>query len=393
MADENENLLGTQSGWATRVIAGCIIVGFLISILYSLQAASFAQFGSIAGTALAVAGAALLAGGLLGFLFGIPKKLQQDTLSASNQRADGTEQDASRSVAYQGNTNLEQISDWLTKILVGVGLTQLASLPAALQNYADYTAAGLGNFASGKVFAIALLIYFLICGFLITYLWTRWYLAGTFRQADQAAIENRISEVEKQVENNAKALSIVQRQLNPARDSQPILQEQLNSALKLASEAVTDQIYQQAYSVLIANYGDQTTKPTMERTIPVFRALIANDTEHVNYLYHAMLGFALKEKRQPDWVESEAEHTTAIEMRGPSKDYDNVWLEIQRADCRIHQDEAYLRGEPSDDKFKGVILADLKLVASSSGDKEDLTEYHSINDWITLNKIPPSDLV
>jgi len=391
MADEN-NLLGTQSVWATRVISVCILAGLAICFLYSLQAASLAQFVSIAGTALVVAGAALLAGGLLGFLFGIPKKLQQDTLSAANTRPDTNGQDAARSVAYQGNTNLEQISDWLTKILVGVGLTQLASIPAALQNYASYTAAGLGNFASGQVFAIALLIYFLICGFLITYLWTRWYLAGTFRQADQAAIENRISEVERQVENNAKALGIIQRQLNPSRDdSQPITQDQLNVAVKLASEAVTEQIYQQAYTVLSANYGDQKTKPAMERTIPVFRALIANDPERANYLYHYMLAFALKEQRQPNWSEAEAEYTTAIEIRGPWKDYDNVQLEVERAECRINQDEAFKNSQPSADKFKNVILTDLKAAANDPSVK--LSDYPCISEWITLNKIPSTDLV
>jgi len=37
---------------------------------------------------------------------------------------------------YSGNTNLEQISDWLTKILVGVGLTQLREIPGQVQRLA-----------------------------------------------------------------------------------------------------------------------------------------------------------------------------------------------------------------------------------------------------------------
>ena len=386
MAGENEKALEIQRRWATRVIGVCILVGFLISILYSLQATSLAQGLSVAGTALAVAGASLLAGGLLGFLFGIPKKLQQETQSASNQTADGGD----LVVAYQGNTNLEQISDWLTKILVGVGLTQIASIPTALSKYADYTAAGLGNFASGKVFAIALLIYFLIGGFLFIYLWTRWYLAGTFSQADQAAIEHRISEVEKQIENNARALSIVQRQLNPTHDAQPITQEQLNAAVKLASDAVTEQIYQQAYSILNANFADQTTKPTMERTIPVFRALIANDIEQVNYTYHYMLAFALKNKRQPDWAAAEAEYTKAISIRGPWEQNGSVYIELERADCRINQDEAFLRKEPSSDKFKADILDDLKAVASDPTLK--ISDFPSIGDWLNLNKLALPDL-
>jgi hypothetical protein len=61
-----------------------------------------------AGVAIAIASAAT--GYLLGFLFGISRSLQGGDSSESNSQS------------FPGNTNLEQISDWLTKILVGVGL-------------------------------------------------------------------------------------------------------------------------------------------------------------------------------------------------------------------------------------------------------------------------------
>jgi hypothetical protein len=71
---------------------------------------------------LAVASAAEVSGALLGFLFGIPRVLAADQSrnhdSRRNQMSD----------AIIANTNLEQISDWLTKILVGVGLTQFGEL-------------------------------------------------------------------------------------------------------------------------------------------------------------------------------------------------------------------------------------------------------------------------
>ncbi len=188
--DANKALLIKQAKTAQWVIVGCILAGLLISMLFSLQAASLSQAVPIAVTILVVAGAALVAGGFLGFLFGIPKKLQET--SAGN-----TQQDKKNNYAYQENTNLEQISDWLTKILVGVGLTQLAQIPTALQNYANYTAAGFGNFASSKIFAIALLLYFLICGFLIVYLWTRLYLGGLFEQAEERGMEGLVEQIKK----------------------------------------------------------------------------------------------------------------------------------------------------------------------------------------------------
>jgi hypothetical protein len=70
------------------------------------------------GAAVMVAAASALAEGLLGFLFGIPRALSSDTGS-------GTSKVGSRLVA---NTNLEQVSDWFTKIIVGATLVQLGSL-------------------------------------------------------------------------------------------------------------------------------------------------------------------------------------------------------------------------------------------------------------------------
>lgn len=72
-------------------------------------------------TALFVAGVALATGGMAGFLFGIPRSAQEPQGSAGLPLEQASE--------YKVNTNLEQISDWLTKIIVGIGLTQLGTVP------------------------------------------------------------------------------------------------------------------------------------------------------------------------------------------------------------------------------------------------------------------------
>ncbi len=70
--------------------------------------------GSVFSVACMSAGASMLGGGLFGFLFGIPRSLQaqKDEVAAS-----GREPAAEKPSGYGPNTNLEQISDWLTKIL------------------------------------------------------------------------------------------------------------------------------------------------------------------------------------------------------------------------------------------------------------------------------------
>jgi hypothetical protein len=126
--------------------------------------------------------AALLAGGLIGFLFGVPRKLQE--ARPANE------------LGYAGNTNLEQISDWLTKILVGVGLTQILQIPGQLQRLTGFLAPGLGNQSSSQVFALSLLGYFSVGGFLIGYLSTRLLLARAFVQADLTSVDKVESSIQ-----------------------------------------------------------------------------------------------------------------------------------------------------------------------------------------------------
>src|SRR4051794_33887578 len=73
------------------------------------------------GSAVLFGLAAEACGGLLGLLFGVPRTIDPE----------GGERKGAARVSYGANTNLEQISDWLTKILVGLGLTQLGPIRAA----------------------------------------------------------------------------------------------------------------------------------------------------------------------------------------------------------------------------------------------------------------------
>jgi hypothetical protein len=127
---------------------------------------------------LLLAGAAAFAGGLLGFLFGIPRTLQTSPPSSMQHPAVRE--------ALATNTNLEQISDWLTKIIVGVGLVELRSLGGALDSIARYNAPGLGGDATAAVsFAATVIIFFAVDGFLLIYLWTRIYLTKQFEERMQ----------------------------------------------------------------------------------------------------------------------------------------------------------------------------------------------------------------
>lgn len=379
------------------LIAGGVILGGLMSVVYALQAPTLEQFASMVGATSAFTGAALLVGGLLGFLFGIPRTLQRDLhREAPRNGANGDASAApSQELSYQANTNLEQISDWLTKILVGVGLTQIASIKEALWRFSEHTISALGGFKSNGLFFSALLVYFLVCGFLLSYLWTRLYFAGELHQADLAAslggkleqVENKVNELENQAILDAKALGLVQQQLNPTLASAPVPQEELKAALKAASCSVRGQIFYLAQSARRENWRELEDKPKMERTIPVFRALIASDTEGVYHTNHAQLGFALKDQRQPDWAEAEAELTRAIEIRGDWREHGLLLYEFNRALCRIKLDLGFRAQTKSDAKARNEILADLQAAARADVLLTLIQQEPLIQQWMTLNGV------
>ncbi len=378
----------SQSERAMAVLAGSLPLGCLVIVLYAAQASNMGQYASVVGVALAVACCALVMGGLLGFLFGVPRTLQQEAKQAARPNGDAAEggPGSSQEVTYGVNTNLEQISDWLTKILVGVGLTELVNLPAALRIYADSVGAGLGGFANSGVFAIALFLYFVVAGFLMSYLWTRLYFAAALRQADATsrlvAVESKLDIIDL----DAKAWSLTQRLLNPAPGSAPPSQAEVNAAIGPATSNMKAQIFWAAKDVRTENWRNFADKPKMERTIPIFRALIVSDTERVYHANHGQLGFALKDQRNPDWPSARLELTEAIRLRGNWQT--SGWApfyEFVRATCSINLDEAFKSGQASDDKTKALIRSDLHIAFSEPETKQLAMDDPDIKKWLELN--------
>ena len=153
------------------------IVGGLIAVLaYAWEREETLAALSVG---LIVSGAAFAVGSVIGFLFGIPRAVQE----ARNP----TVAMARFEAQYQVNTNLEQISDWLTKIIVGVTLVQIGKIAPAFMALAEYVALAFGSPPVPPSFAAVILVYFGVSGFLAFYLWTRVILTTEFTRADRAA--------------------------------------------------------------------------------------------------------------------------------------------------------------------------------------------------------------
>ncbi len=186
--EEVANQPGTRYGGALKALGIAIGFGVLVVFVFAAQALSWRVFLSVVAVGLLVCSASLLIGTLVGFLFGIPRSLEK--LEPPNEdKREGADEKLSteprvETARYRPNTNLEDISDWLTKILVGVGLTQLGSIRAALRGIGQLIAPALGGFQSSEVFALGGLLYFSTCGFFIGFLWARLTLPRLYLEAD-----------------------------------------------------------------------------------------------------------------------------------------------------------------------------------------------------------------
>jgi hypothetical protein len=136
-------------------------------VAYAIATEGESTTWSVMAVASLTAAAALVTGVLVGFLFGLPRTL-------ARPESEGV---------LSTNTNLDEISDWLTKILVGLGLIQLGEIASGIDGLATSLEPGLGNGSEAHAFAVGLLIYAAIDGFLVSYLWTRIDLSRRLRKA------------------------------------------------------------------------------------------------------------------------------------------------------------------------------------------------------------------
>lgn len=160
-----------------------IVTGIITCFLSATISLTYWDF---LGLIIIVALASLITGAVLGFIFGIPR-LNRDYNPGENY---------GRDTKYNPNTNLEDVSDWLTKIILGVTLTQLGKIPGYLQSIADYILVNADcenlNCDFARPIMIAVLIYFFVAGFISGYFYTRLYLPSLFSIME----DNRLQKAE-----------------------------------------------------------------------------------------------------------------------------------------------------------------------------------------------------
>ena len=373
------------------VIVLIVVLGVALLGLFALKrtAQPPSRLAVFSATAM-LAAAATAVGGLLGFLFGIPRSVQEPRPLASSQ----TPQTADERGVYGVNTNLEQISDWLTKILVGVGLIQLGRTSRPLGRLVASIADGLGGQPVDRLMVGGILIFFSIVGFLASYLLTRLLLQRAFTEADLSAVvavatSAASKQVQRQQQLDADAYSLVARTLQPPAGASPPSQEDLNQALQKASPVVRSQVFSLARNQRLADEKTTEGRKNLVRTALVFRALIAAEPD--SHRNHGQLAYALRYAIPPDLDEAEHELNSAIALRDTAGETAWLFYELNRAALRIEQGQRSAAPVPSE--RKASILADLRAAARNP---ELLAEIHkddSIQNWLRANAPDTADLL
>lgn len=178
LAAVERGTVGTLSAGAATIVAKPKLQP-VTTIALVMLAANLAGFAVIAigpwwsGTLYLWAMGSLATGALVGFVFGVPRWIAARGKAATGERT-----------RYEPNTNIEKLSDWLTKMLVGVGLVELHELGPTLSSASAVLASGLtlrpGRIAASgeaQAFATGLVAYFLVAGLIQGFLLTRMFIA------------------------------------------------------------------------------------------------------------------------------------------------------------------------------------------------------------------------
>jgi Putative Ig domain len=157
---------GHLTSWLGILALGIPVLAGAWIVIYAFTTPG--SHGTYLGVAMLTATAAFLIGCLIGFLFGVPRVV------SSGQARLG------QSSEYTPSSNLSEVSDWLTKLLLGAGLVQLTHLGAPIGSLINHIAAALHTTSSyaeaAKVTAGTIVFGYVAIGLLDGYVvTTMWY--------------------------------------------------------------------------------------------------------------------------------------------------------------------------------------------------------------------------
>jgi len=121
---------------------------------------------------------------LAGFLFGMPHNRPINRVDGRTAEGEDSSSASRKAISsIRASANLESIADWLTKIVLGIGLAQFQEVKATVRRLFDYVAMNEPAVSASGAFVIWL--FFAPPGFLVGYFYARTFFTRLFALADQ----------------------------------------------------------------------------------------------------------------------------------------------------------------------------------------------------------------
>jgi hypothetical protein len=354
---------------ALRKLLWCVAAGMfaMLSAATRQEYWAHANVARAIGYGILIAGSAFILGVLAGYLFGL--RPTDNSKNSANQPSNPPPQ-----------TNLVEIADWLTKVILGAGLVQLTNLTSPTGPIWRFAGAMAEGVVKGSVppeqpnppMALAIMGFFSACGLLYGYLWTRYEDAVTSYGAGDAS-----------------AAALVNLWLNSPTTPNGQTCSNMMDAVKNASSTARIRIFLQA-----EEYRKSATEDANERSLPVFQALVDADSEGVFHRNRSQFALALMGKKKDsktsnnDWSQALSLLNDAIRIRDRSGE--PAWrdYEFARAVCQIKLDPNFTNvppraSEPSTAQSIREDLVQAKDVLDAA--KNPIDRDQVVSQWEALN--------
>jgi hypothetical protein len=227
LRDGNKN--GAQVALAISAIGIACTAGLVLAFLYGISARSEGSCGlgcQLSGgwVAMLAAAGAFSAGGLLGLLFGAPRWTDAPPTNAHVDAVKRPDTDATptgppvapalsasnTASRVRPNTSLEKIADWLTTIIVGLGLVHLKDLEGRISESGVWLSNAITLNTAGRngTVGVVLALTFSVAGFVLVYLWSLRFLPSEIEGAYSAikALSERTEDLAKKVVSETASL-------------------------------------------------------------------------------------------------------------------------------------------------------------------------------------------
>jgi hypothetical protein len=320
-------------------------------------------------------------------LFGIPR-----AQTTSGEEAQGETGKQSR---YVENTNLEQISDWLTKIIVGVTLVQFNDIVSAISAFSDKIAVaflpGIASHAGPALgnFAFAILLFFAILGFMYSYLWTRLYLIKelTQMQLDLGTLGDKFADVANKIHHDqsiidSAAINLVEIYIETDTNILSFDSNQMNDRIIESSPHVRTAIFFRARKNRKKHWDKPAQHQKMMRSLPIFEALVAAEQDDYTHRSHAQIAYILKDKVVPNYPGAIEKLRIAIRLRDQDSVLGYEIYEMNLAVCLIQQSIS-VGGEAV--TFTAEEKSEIRALLEKGRTSYEITNFPEASKWLVEN--------